>query len=51
MTIQIAYKWARNFGLSSKDSYRVARTMATNRGTFTQAMISAGFWTDYRVWA
>lgn len=51
MTIQVPYRWARNFGLRREDAYRVARFMATHRGSFTDAMIGCGVWTAYREWA
>lgn len=51
MTIQIPYRWAKRLGLAPKDAYVVARVMVIQRGSFTDAMIAAGYWTAYRVWA
>lgn len=50
MSIQVPYRWARDNGLRKADAYRVARSMATHRGSFTDAMIACGFWTSYKVW-
>lgn len=51
MGIHVPYKWARDFGLSRADAYRVARAMRLRSGSFTDAMIHCGVWTAYKVWA
>ncbi len=51
MSILVPYRWARSFGLSKAQAYKVARRMALTRGTFTGSMIAEGIWTDYKVWA
>lgn len=51
MTILVPYRWARAFGCSRADSYRVARAMRLSGGSFTDSMIATGLWTAYRVWA
>lgn len=50
MTIQIPYRWALYQGCSKTQAYRVARIMAINRGSFTDAMIAAGYWNGYKQW-